>query len=328
MARYFLICLWLGCASMLAGQERTKDTFRDVAQRLVKAMNAADYEAVRKVFNDEMLKEFPVDKCKAFCQGISRSHGKISKLEPPKFQSEVSAVFVARCERGALKLTLMLDKQGQIAGMLFQPIVDSPVPPKNQATLRLPFNEAWLVVWGGDTEELNQHHGDPTQNFAFDLLGLGADGKTHRKDARRNEDYYAFGRELLAPADGVVTEVIDGVRDNAPGSMNPLSALGNAIFIQHNEHEVSVLAHLKQGSTKVRAGDKVTMGQVIGLCGNSGNSSQPHLHFHLQNLPVIQDATGIKCHFDEVSVEKDGSKKVHQNYSPVKGDIISPLKKK
>jgi murein DD-endopeptidase MepM/ murein hydrolase activator NlpD len=157
---------------------------------------------------------------------------------------------------------------------------------------------------------------------------VGADGKTHRQDTRRNEDYYAFGRELLAPADGIVTEVIDGVRDNAPGSMNPLSALGNAVFIQHTEHEVSVLAHLKQGSTKVKAGDKVTRGRVIGLCGNSGNSSEPHLHYHLQNLPVIQDATGVKCYFDALGLERDGLKKALQNYSPVKGDIISPQKQK
>jgi murein DD-endopeptidase MepM/ murein hydrolase activator NlpD len=312
---------------MLAGQEK-KDRFRDVAEPLVKAINAADCDAVRKLFNDEMRQALPADKCKAFCRDIARGNGKITKLEPPTFQSEATAVYVARCERGALKVTLTLDKQGQIAGMLFLPIVESANASRNQTKLQLPFKEPWLVVWGGDTEELNHHHADPTQRFAFDLIGVGADGKTHRQDTRRNEDYYAFGRELLAPADGIVTEVIDGVRDNAPGSMNPLSALGNAVFIQHSEHEVSVLAHLKQGSTKVKAGDKIARGQVIGLCGNSGNSSEPHLHYHLQNLPVIQDATGVKCYFDAVGLEKDGVNKAIQNYSPVKGDIVSPQKQK
>jgi hypothetical protein len=328
LPRLFLVCLWALLTSLPAGQERTKETFSDVAQRMVKAINAADYEAVRKDFNEEMLQEFPVEKCRAFCRDISRKQGKINKLEPPQFQSAVSAGFVARCEHGALNFTLTLDKQGRVAAMRFEPLSDPPVPPKNQTKLRLPFNEAWLVYWGGDTFELNQvHHGDPTQNFAFDLVGVDAGGKTHKKNASRIEDYYAFGRELLAPADGLVTEVIDGVRDNAPGSMNPLSALGNAVFIQHSKHEVSVLAHLKQGSTRVRTGDKVTKGQVIGLCGNSGNSSEPHLHYHLQNTPVIQDATGIKCYFEEIGVEKEGAKTVHQSYSPVKGDIISPVKK-
>jgi murein DD-endopeptidase MepM/ murein hydrolase activator NlpD len=131
---------------------------------------------------------------------------------------------------------------------------------------------------------------------------------------------------VLAPADGVVTEAIDGVRDNVPRSMNPLSALGNAVFIQHSEHEVSVLAHFKRSSLKVKAGDVVKKGQVLGQCGNSGNSSEPHIHYHLQDTPVIQDATGIKCFFENLVVEKEGAKSTKQRYSPLQADIISPLR--
>jgi len=105
--------------------------------------------------------------------------------------------------------------------------------------------------------------------------------------------------------------------------MNPYSALGNAVIIQHRENEFSVLAHLKLDTTKVRVGDKITKGQLIGLCGNSGNSSEPHLHYHLQNTSVIQDGTGIKCLFDKVTVIKNNQSQVNTNYSPVKGDIIS-----
>jgi murein DD-endopeptidase MepM/ murein hydrolase activator NlpD len=156
---------------------------------------------------------------------------------------------------------------------------------------------------------------------------VGADGKTRKGDSSRNEDYYAFGREVLAPADGVVTDVIEGVRDNVPGSMNPLSAVGNAVLIQHSKHEVSVLAHFKQGSIKVKTGDAVKKGQVLGLCGNSGNSSEPHIHYHLQNTPVFPEATGFKCCFDELEVEQEGKKATQRSYSPVKGDIISPVNK-
>src|SRR4030042_3143803 len=105
--------------------------------------------------------------------------------------------------------------------------------------------------------------------------------------------------------------------------MNPYSALGNAVFIQHSENEVSVLAHLKFDSVMVKVGDKVEAGQKIGLCGNSGNSSEPHLHYHLQNTPIIQDGTGIKCYFQKVNVIDEGSKKEKMNYSPIKGDIIA-----
>jgi hypothetical protein len=296
---------------------------------MVKAINAADYEGVRKEFNKAMLDALPAETCRTFLsKEISGKFGKINRLEPPQFKSAAEAVFVARCERGTLDFTLTLDAQGRVAGLLFRPRSDRPIPEKNQTKLVLPFNGRWLVLWGGDTAELNNHHDDPVQRFALDLLGVGPDGKTHKGDGRRNDEYYAFGRAVLAPADGVVTEVIDGVRDNLPGSLNPLSALGNAVFIQHSKHEVSVLAHFKQASIKVKAGDAVRKGQVLGLCGNSGNSSEPHIHYHLQNTPVIQDATGIKCFFAELVVEKGGAKSTQQRYSPLKADIISPASSK
>src|SRR4029079_12590680 len=145
-------------------------------------------------------------------------------------------------------------------------------------------------------------HDVPNQRFALDLLGIGADGKTKRGDGTRNEDYYAFNRDVLAPADGTVIEVVDGVRDNPPGSLNSYSAVGNCVLIQHRGDEVSVLAHFQRGSIVVKAGDSVKRGQLLGKCGNSGNSSEPHLHYHLQNSPVLQDGLGIKCVFQKVVV--------------------------
>jgi hypothetical protein len=324
MLRLYAVCacILLGCLAF--GAEGEKETFTKVAGRMVKAINAADYDAVRQDFNPEMRKAFPVAKCKQFFQGLSEEFGKITKLEAPQFPSARQAVFLARCERGALDFTLDLDDQGQVAGMRFQPHSDLPVPKQNDTPLALPFRGRWLVFWGGDTAQLNHHHDSRCQRYAFDIVGVGPEGKTHKGNGGRNEDYYCFGRELLAPADGVVTEAIDGVRDNKPGSMNPLSALGNAVFIQHARYEVSVLAHLKQGSLKVKAGDRVKKGQVLGLCGNSGNSSEPHLHYHLQNTPIIQNATGIKCYFEDVVVEKGDKQSTRKRYSPIKGDIISP----
>jgi murein DD-endopeptidase MepM/ murein hydrolase activator NlpD len=316
-------------ATLAWGQETTKQTFSEVANRMVKAINAGDYEGVRKDFNQTVLDAFPVETCRAFfSKEISGKFGKITRLEPPRFKSAAEAVFVARCERGTLDFTLILDGQGRVAGMLFRPGSNQPTPDKNQTKLVLPFNGRWLVLWGGDTAELNQHHDLGAQCFALDLLGVGPDGKTHKGDGSRNEGYYAFGREVLAPADGKVTDVIDGVRDNEPGSMNPLSALGNAVFIQHSKNEVSVLAHFKRGSIKVKVGDSLKKGQVLGLCGNSGNSSEPHIHYHLQNTPVIQDATGIECFFEELVVEKEGGKSMQRRYSPLKADIISPVSNK
>jgi murein DD-endopeptidase MepM/ murein hydrolase activator NlpD len=222
-----------------------------------------------------------------------------------------------------MDIQIVLDGQGKIIGLWVRPQAEEiPVPPKHSTDLRLPFEGLWKVAWGGDTRELNYHHDTPSQQYAFDFLVADQGGKTYRGSGTENEDYYAFGREVLAPADGVVTDVIRGVRDNRPGSMNPYSALGNAIFIRHAEHEISVLAHFKQGSIRVAVGERVKAGQVLGLCGNSGNSSEPHLHYHLQNTRVIQDATGINCRFTGVLVVRDGERILKDRYSPVRGERV------
>src|SRR5438128_9034567 len=122
MSRLYAAYLCVLLTSLGWGQEGTKETFRNVAGRMVKAINAADYEGIRKDFNKEMLEAFPVERCRTFfSKEISGKFGKINKLEPPQSKSATEAVFVARCERGTLDFTLTLDDQGRVAGMLFQP---------------------------------------------------------------------------------------------------------------------------------------------------------------------------------------------------------------
>jgi len=272
-----------------------------------------------------MLDALPLEKLKPFFENMTNVYGKIQELDSPKYTPLDQAVFPAHFERGFLDIKIVLDNQNKIIGLWFLPHTeDIPVPEKNKTTLLLPFKGKWLVYWGGDTKELNNHHDTPNQKFAFDFLVADSSGNTHKGRGKANEDYYAFGKEVLAPADGIVTDVINGVRDNKPGSMNSYSALGNAVFIEHCDLEISVLAHLKLGSVAVKVGDKVKTGQLIGLCGNSGNSSEPHIHYHLQNTSVIQDGTGIKCFFRKLRVIDNGRSKTKSNYSPIKGQIIYP----
>jgi len=68
----------------------------------------------------------------------------------------------------------------------------------------------------------------------------------------------------------------------------------------------------------------VKTGQVVGKCGNSGNSSEPHLHYQLQSSLILQEALGIKCTFHGVVVTGDGQSETKSNYSQIKGDIIGP----
>jgi hypothetical protein len=305
------------------GEEAATERFEKVVAQMVEAINKRDYAGAGKDFAQSMEDFFPLTKREPFFKNLVTQYGKIQKLDVRHWTKPYKAIFVAQCERGKLDITIWLDDKDKITGLLFTPHEPGiPVPEKNETMLSLPFKGGWLVAWGGDTKELNIHHDTPNQKFAFDFIGVNQDGEMHTGEGKANEDYFSFGREVLAPADGTVTDVIEGVRDNVPGSMNPYSAVGNAVFIRHREHEISVLAHLKLGSIKVNVGDKVTTGQVIGLCGNSGNSSQPHLHYHLQNTPVIQDGTGIKCYFQKVNVIENGKKQLKMNYSPIKGEVV------
>ncbi|MBM4038768.1 MAG: M23 family metallopeptidase [Planctomycetes bacterium] len=306
------------------GGEEAADRFARAAQRLAEAVSAADPALLRRDLGKEMSDFLTVEKAKPLLDGLAAEYGKVLRLDPPQLFPGNQAVCVARCERGALDIKFALDAQDKVVSLWFGPHVPPlPVPEKHETVLSLPFKGRWLVAWGGDTKELNYHHNVRNQRFAIDFLGADAEGRTRTGAGTRNEDYLCFGREILAPADGVVTEAIDGVRDNVPGSMNPLSAIGNAVIIRHREHEVSLLAHFKQGSVRVRAGDKVKKGQVLGLCGNSGNSSEPHIHFHLQNTPILQDGTGIKCLFDRGVVTRKGATAVQAPCSPIKGDIVA-----
>ena len=142
----------------------------------------------------------------------------------------------------------------------------------------------------------------------------------------RNNQYFAYGKPILAPAAGTVVTVIDGVPDNRPTSTNIDSAYGNCVIIRHAQNEFSVLAHLQPGSVKVRPGQKVRAGQQLGRCGNSGNSFGPHLHFHLQNTAVLQDGTGFAPYFHSLRVRRGGKSTQPRDHTPLRGDRLRPLK--
>jgi len=318
-----LIMMVVALFAVAALAQDPAERFAKVVGRLVEAINAGDYPGTQRDLSKIMLDAFPLEKAEPFFKDLATNYGKITRLGPPRLTPPNQAVFPAFFERAVLDIRIVLDSEDKIVALWFNPhMEDIPVPENHATSLRLPFAGRWQVVWGGDTRELNQHHDVTNQRYAFDFLVTDEQGKSYKNEGARNEDYYAFGREILAPADGVVTDVIEGVRDNQPGSMNPYSAVGNAVFVRHRDYEVSVFAHFQQGSIRVKVGDAVKAGQVLGLCGNSGNSSEPHLHYHLQNTSIIQDGTGIKCFFDKVSLTRSGKTWLERRCSPVKGDIV------
>jgi murein DD-endopeptidase MepM/ murein hydrolase activator NlpD len=185
--------------------------------------------------------------------------------------------------------------------------------------LTLPVAGTVLVAWGGDTPEQNHHHAHPVQKFAFDFGGVPSVlGQRYEGTGGANEDYFIFSRPVLCSLDGVVVEAVDGIRDNPPKQLYERMPSGNYVLIRHGDAVYSHSSHLKFGSVTVKAGDRVQRGQVVAQCGNSGRSTEPHLHFHLQSDDRTGRPTPLKCWFRKLHV----GNMIREDYSPVRGDLV------
>lgn len=159
---------------------------------------------------------------------------------------------------------------------------------RQQTTLCLPFAGTWLVANGGVSKRTSHSWGLINQRYAYDFCIADESGRASSGNADRLEDYYAFGQSILAPADGVVLDARDGIRDCPHlGQVDLLTRdfRGNFVVIGHTENEFSFFAHLMQGSVTVKRGERVRRAQLIARCGNSGHSTEPHLHFALLDHP-------------------------------------------
>jgi hypothetical protein len=160
----------------------------------------------------------------------------------------------------------------------------------------LPLEGPITVGWGGPTLAVNYHATIPDQRWAYDLL-VTDEGRTFRNDGARLDDYHIYGRPVLAPADGVVRAIHDGEADGPVGQWSFLRAAGNHVILQVAPAEFLFIAHLQPGSIAAAPGERVRAGQVIGRAGNSGNSSEPHVHLHLQDTPTPYLGEGIPLYF-------------------------------
>jgi hypothetical protein len=123
------------------------------------------------------------------------------------------------------------------------------------------------------------------QRFGIDFLKLDESGKRMSGDSLKNASYFAYGQDALAVADGIVVVTKDSIPENVPGGravpINLETVGGNHVVIDIGGGRYAFYAHVQPGSLRVKVGDRVKRGQVLALVGNSGNSTEPHLHFHI-----------------------------------------------
>lgn len=161
------------------------------------------------------------------------------------------------------------------------------------------------------SQAIDGGHRNRSGQFAFDIFPLTPSyGVLVGASAERNEDLAGYGRDVLAPAAGVVVSAITdrpdqprpGVNDEA--LYNPVYAsggdVGNSIVLDHGHGEFSMIAHLKPGSVAVRVGDRVEQGQVVGQIGNSGDTTAPHLHYQLQDGPDWRYSDALPVSFSDI----------------------------
>lgn len=166
----------------------------------------------------------------------------------------------------------------------------------SRVVMELPLDGAITVAWGGPSARVNHHVRYPAERWGYDLLVM-MDGRTHTGSGDAVADYYVYGRPVRAPADGIVAGIHDGEPDAAPGEPDRLRRGGNRIVLQVAPEEYLFLMHLEAGSIRVTPGQPVRRGEVIARVGNSGNSTEPHLHLHLQDTPTHDWGQGIPFHF-------------------------------
>lgn len=187
-----------------------------------------------------------------------------------------------------------------------------------RTTVRLPTDAPMRVMWGGDELHANYHAQLPDQRWAYDL---SVEPAAH--GSKRLEDYGCFGTPIVAPVRGRVHAAHDGEPDTEPATIpsNYKAPLGNHLVLAL-EDRFLVIAHMKRGSVVAHEGDLIEEGAPVGQCGNSGNTSEPHVHVHVQRQDPkkypVNLAEGLPLFFRD----HDGAPMPRGGFEIVGGKIV------
>jgi murein DD-endopeptidase MepM/ murein hydrolase activator NlpD len=177
-----------------------------------------------------------------------------------------------------------------------------------------------------------------SERYAIDWLRIDpakSPATSHTGDGKRNDDYLAYDAPLLAVADGTIAAVVSDNEEATPQVITPDQSFeelgGNYVIIDIGGGNFAFYAHMVPGSASVKVGDKVTRGQVIGRLGNSGNTTEAHLHFHVMRAPVPLSSDNVPFEIDEFTFagRLDGERLVPEatpsertNQLPLAWDVI------
>jgi murein DD-endopeptidase MepM/ murein hydrolase activator NlpD len=201
-----------------------------------------------------------------------------------------------------------------------------------------PLRGVWYAGWGASFH--TGHRWAVPEEFALDIAKVGESGLSHKGDGTRFGDYYAYGADVIAAADGRVISAANDQPEDASAMQRPnetqeayfarlqkeqgerlakgLTAItGNYVMIDHGKSEYSLYAHLQPGSVRVHVGDQMKAGDMIGKLGSSGNSTEPHLHFHVCDKPDPLMCAGIPVDFSNVTIQWADSPRPIQS-----GDVV------
>jgi hypothetical protein len=170
------------------------------------------------------------------------------------------------------------------------------------------------------------------QRFAIDWTQVYPDGAVSHGDPLNNKNYLCYGQRVYAVADGVITKMKDGIPENTPDPTRRAveitldTVAGNHVIEQIGEGMFATFAHLQPGSLRVKLGDHVRQGQVLGLLGNSGNSTGPHLHFQICDANSVLGCEGLPHALSSFEVEghwkPDGPTSKHEKEIPTEGEVV------
>ncbi|MDT0700363.1 M23 family metallopeptidase [Staphylococcus chromogenes] len=261
--------------------------------KLTDLINKCKSKHLYKLFNEELKNFITYKEFKKMFKNYHKLSGTNKLYEDLRYENEGEIIWMDINQEFGIKISI---HDSLISSIYMIPINKEDQISTSKNEYIMPIDDKFYVYWGGDNELLNYHHAYTNQKYAYDLVVVNK-GLTYTKDSSKVENYFCYESNVLAPCSGEVIKVENTINDNEIGDKNEYQFLGNYIVLKHANEEYSLIAHLKKDSIKVAIGDKVNSGELIAQVGNSGNSTEPHIHFQLMDNSDLMNAKSLKIRF-------------------------------